>query len=480
MTANHQIRRRLFMATFVRRGRPARTGLSPNTAHNNRRGIDMRRIALKAALSAAVIAALAVAVGGAVAAPSPYETAVKANNPLVYYRMAETELPTITTLRDASGREKHGSYTTYLITQGQPSAIATDAADFSVTSGGGDVLASVLAPDLPAGDAARTVEAWYKSPPSPFTPTRQALVAWGSGGSGMAFGMHVDGDKLWVDAWGTQGYFVSGTGNIQDGEWHHLAITYDPAASPRYAGYVDGTRLALALPDPGSSPLDPNAPLSTDGAAPLTLGGVFGTLILNGSLDEVAVYGSALSADTLKGHHDTAAGAGCTGAQPADNEAASCVTANVVSQFAVRLDPATIDFGNVVSGSTYSQLQHISVEKNDAQGGYQLSVSRTAFSPSDLSLGITCAGANQNGTRVCSAPLSTTPGGLVWDLLVDSTSPIAKAPEPATPIAHRTTGATGAGDLADKWPTALVLQVPSGTVAGRYSAVVTYSAVVLP
>jgi hypothetical protein len=442
----------------------------------------MRRIALKAALSAAVIAALAVAVGGAVAAPSPYETAVKANNPLVYYRMAETELPTITTLRDSSGREKHGSYSGLGgVTQGQPSAIATDPADFSVASGGQDALASVLAPDLPAGDAARTVEAWYKSPPSPFTPTRQALVGWGSTGAGTAFGMHVEGDKLWVDVWGGQGYFVSGTGNIQDGEWHQLAITYDPAASPRYAGYVDGTRLALALPDPGSSPLDPNAALATDGAPQLTLGQwAFGGLTLSGSLDEVAVYGSALSADTLKGHYDTAAGAGCTGAQPADNEAASCVTANVVSQFAVRLDPATINFGNVVSGSTYSQLQQISVEKNDEQNGYQLSVSRTAFTPSDLSLGITCAVQSQGGTPACATPLSTTAGGLVWDLVVGTRSEITKAPQPATPIGHRTTGATGAGDLADKWPTAVVLQVPAGAVAGRYSAVVTYSAVVLP
>jgi hypothetical protein len=442
----------------------------------------MRRIALKAALSAAIIAALAVAVGGAAAAPSAYETTVKANNPLVYYRLADTLLPTINTLKDSSGNQKHGSYSGFAtITQGQPSAIATDAADFSVTSGGQDVLATRLAPGLPAGDAARTVEAWYKSPPSPFTPTRQSLVSWGAAGPGEAFGMHVEGDKLWLDVWGGQAYFVSTEpANIQDGAWHHLALTYDPAGSPRYSGYVDGTRLALALPDPGAAPLNPDAPLATNGDAPLILGGWAGGLTLNGSLDEVAVYGSALSADTLKAHYETAAGAGCTGAQPADNETTSCVTANVVSQFAVRLNPVNVDFGNVLAGQTYRALQEVFVEKNDEIGGYQLAVTRTAFTPTDLSLGIECATATTNGVTSCQLPTSTTSQSLAWDLLVGTTTEIAKGPEPPTLIGHRTSGMTGADLAADRWPTVLAFKAPAGTAAGRYSSVVTYSAVVLP
>jgi hypothetical protein len=437
----------------------------------------MRRITLRAALSAAVIAALAIGVVGAAAAPSAYETTVKASNPLVYYRMADTQLPIgIATLRDSSGREKHGNYSfAGGITQSQASAIAGDAADFSVSSDGRDAVAGVSGPDLPVGDAARTVEAWYKSPAPPFTFARQAIVTWGGGFGRGAFGMQVEADKLWVDVFQGQGAFVA-PANLQDGEWHHLAITYDPAASPKFNGYADGTKLALAASDP---PFDTSSPLATGGADPLLLGawpwgGVAG---LNGSLDEVAIYGSALSADTIKAHADTGTGAGCTGAQPADNEAASCVTANVVSQFAVRLNPASVDFGNVVTGGTYPRLQEIFVEKNDEQGGYQLSVSRTAFTPSDLNLSIGCATANQAGTAVCSAP---NPSTLLWDLVVGTPSPITKPPDAPTPIGHRTTGATGTGTQADSWPAALVLQVPAGTVAGRYSAVVTYSATVTP
>lgn len=439
----------------------------------------MRRTALKAALSAATTTAVAVVIAGsaaAAAAPPAYETAVKAGSPLVYYRMAETELPTLSTLRDASGREKHGSYSTVagVITQGQPSSIATDAADHSVSSSGADAVASVLSPDLPAGDAARTVEAWYKSS----TLAKQALVTWGPMVANAAFGMLVDGDKLVVTNQHQHAYFIAPS-NIQDGAWHHLAITYDPAATPKYRGYVDGTPLALTVP--ADFPLDTTAPLGTE-AAPLMLGSWLNdpALNLNGSLDEVAVYGSALAPEVLKSHYETANGIGCAGAGSAENEATSCVTANVVSQFAVRLDPAAIDFGNVVAGSTYSQLQQISVEKNDEQGGYQLTVSRTTFTPGDLSLGISCAGANQGGTRVCSTPFSSSPANLVWDLAVDTVSPISTSSGLVTAIGHRESGATGAGDLADKWPAAIVLQVPAGTVAGRYSAVVTYSAMVLP
>jgi hypothetical protein len=436
----------------------------------------MRTIAPKAALSAAMVAAVAVVVTGAAAAPSAYETKVLEASPLVYYRMAETELPTLATLRDSSGRQKHGNYSAVagVITQGQPSAIATDAADLSVASNGGDAVASVLSPDLPAGDSARTVSAWYKSS----TLGLQALVTWGSFGPAEAFGMFAEGDKLWLNVSGTHGYFVA-PANLQDDAWHHVAITYDPAATPKYRGYVDGAALALQLPP--DFPIDLNTGLATNGAGALVLGNwppVGHNLV--GSLDEVAIYGSALAPDVIRSHYETATGIGCAGSQPADNEAASCVTANVVSQFAVRLDPATIDFGNVVAGGTYPRRQDISVEKNDEQGGYQLSVSRTAFTPSDLSLSITCARQIQGGTPSCIPPISTTGGGLAWDLLVDTTSPITKAPDPPTPIGHRTTGATGTGNLADKWSADLLLQVPAGAVAGRYSAVVTYSAVVLP
>ena len=200
-----------------------------------------------------------------------------------------------------------------------------------------------------------------------------------------------------------------------------------------------------------------------------------------GSIDELAIYGSALSPETLGARYATATGQGCEGVAPADNEATTCVTANVVSQFAVRVDPASVSFGNVVRGRNYKVLQHVDVESNDPESGYQLSVKRSAFTPSDLQLRISCAGATDPDlTRHCAAPKKHTTGTLTWDLLIDEMVDVAKGADPATPIGRRDMGVTGAGIESDGWPVALELGVPADAAAGQYSAVVTYSAVVLP
>jgi hypothetical protein len=427
------------------------------------------RTALKAALPAAVVAALAVAVGGAAAAPSAYETGVLADNPLVYYRMADTELSAgIDTLRDSSRRGKHGAYSMAggITQQGQPSPIAGDAADFFVSSDGRDRVATVSNPELPAGDVARTVEAWYKSPPPPFTPARQALVSWGACCNDReSFGMHVEENKLWVDVYAGQGYFLAPK-SIQDGEWHHLAITYNPFGSPKYWGYVDGTQLPLALPT--VSPIATGVALATNGAASLLLGAwTAGGFNLSGWLDEVAVYGTALSADEIKAHFDGATGTGCAGATGGEGQAASCVDVSVDSAITVTAPPQ-ITFGNngrVTPGSEYLALAPVTVETNVA--GYQLSVSRTAFTPADqLKLSIRAATGAQ-------------PAGLAWDLSDTEASEI-KASDVTTWLTAigRRTQARDVGT--DEWPTALVLDVPSGTPSGQYSSVLTFRAVLLP
>lgn len=446
----------------------------------------MARSTLIGAL-AALLAALAVAVSGAAAAPSAYEAGVLADSPLVYYRMADTgPLPTFPDMRDSSGRGKHGQYRQSGITLGQPSAIAPDAgSDSSVASDGAGGLAFVEGPDLPMGDLARTLEAWYKSATADQV-SRQAIAGWGNpGAGGTAFSMQVEGNKLWVDVGFAQGYFLV-TENIQDGEWHHLALSYDPnaSASEKYAGYVDGVRFS-ALTLPPQFPLDPTIPLNTS-SSNLEVGNWVG-MHVNGSLDELAIYGIALSAEKIAARHAQAAGGDCAGApEPGESDAITCVTADVLSRFSVRVSPPAVNFGNVVPGTSHERPQDIQVEKNDVEGGYQLNVMRTAFTPSDLSLGIKCFAPDPDPNRVgeCKAPFSSTGAGLEWALRHDTATEIAKSgqtpPASATLIGHRTTGRTGTADQADSWSVNLVLTPPAGAASGRYSSVVTYSVVALP
>jgi hypothetical protein len=444
----------------------------------------MARSTLIAAL-AALLAALTVAVSGAAAAPSAYEAGVLADSPLVYYRLADAgPLPDLRSMRDSSTRAKHGEYN-FLgsVTLGQPSAIAADSGSDSSVSCGGCSIGTVSTPGLPTGDSARTIEAWYKSATSDQV-SRQAIAGWGNSGAvGQAFSLQVQGQKLWVDVGFAQAYFLAEP-NIQDGAWHHLAVTYDPAATTKYTGYVDG--VASSTLSFEALPIDLASPLDTADTE-LSVGTWVATYHLNGSIDELAIYGTALSADRIASRHAQAAGGDCAGApEPTDSQAITCVTAEVASEFSVRVTPPAVSFGKVVAGKSFRMPQDIEVEKNTAEGGYQLNVMRTAFTPSDLNLGITCFQGDPDPNRVgeCTPPATSFGGALAWALRHDTPTEIAKSgqtpAQEATKIGSRATGMTGTADQADRWIVNLVLGVPEGAAAGRYSSVVTYSVVALP
>jgi hypothetical protein len=83
------------------------------------------------------------------------------------------------------------------------------------------------------------------------------------------------------------------------GLWHHLAVLYDGSA---LAVYLDGVRDAVA-----TTTVAPGA-----GSASIKLGarGDDAANRLNGHLDEVAIYGVALSPDVIATHYLTGIRAG--------------------------------------------------------------------------------------------------------------------------------------------------------------------------
>lgn len=437
----------------------------------------MGRSTLIAAL-AVLIAALAVA--GAAASESRYADTIRADSPSVHYRMADMGLPTITTLFDSGPFSIHGNYRAGGITQGvTPSPVATDASDFAVTSDGGGEVARVLRADLeiggqklPLANTERTVEAWYLSSQL----GRQSIVGWGAGPAGGHFAMHVDRDALIVDVLGGEAIFrwqnpSQPALGIQDGSWHHLAITYKPGAAPKYAAYVDGTPLLLStVKDAAASDLVTEAGDLVIGTSTFCC-----PPPLLGSIDEVAVYKSALSSEAIKSHYEVAGGTDCPGATV--GQSSTCVAVDVLSQITVTAPP-TVNFGQVFAGQTKERFSPVFVEMN-GDSGYQLSVTRTAFTGGDLPLGIrsnNCA--NPLGGECTETPPSFPSADLELDLDYVTPTPITIG-SPFTSIGRRKAG-TVAPAQGDQWPTVLALEVPAGTAAGRHSSVVTYSAVVLP
>ncbi|MEQ8715239.1 MAG: LamG-like jellyroll fold domain-containing protein, partial [Cyclobacteriaceae bacterium] len=131
------------------------------------------------------------------------------------------------------------------------------------------------------GDVARTVEAWIKTSSS---GGQQTILQLGNGGgvpNRFTFTVTSSGN-LNIQS-GVQA--LTGSEVINDGQWHHVAVVYDPLASPDMTLYVDGD-------EDGSA--DFASSLNT--ANSYTLGATFSIgSFFDGSIDELRIWSVAKS-----------------------------------------------------------------------------------------------------------------------------------------------------------------------------------------
>ena len=86
------------------------------------------------------------------------------------------------------------------------------------------------------GNAARTVEAWVRTTAS--GSTQKVIVDWGDMTTGARFTINMlQNNSLRIEIGGSG---LPGTIAINDGNWHHIAVVYNPMATLQYATYVDG------------------------------------------------------------------------------------------------------------------------------------------------------------------------------------------------------------------------------------------------
>jgi hypothetical protein len=151
-------------------------------------------------------------------------------------------------------------------------------------------------------------------------------------------------------------------------------------------------------------------------------------------------------------------GGGGGGGGGSSTSGSASVDIDIEPVLAISLEQSAINFGNAFSGDTPAAApERVTVVSNS--GGYSLTVHRSAFSPSDLPLGLTAtapSGATLNpvfagGARV-SVPIAPTA-----DLLIG-------------------TGSAASGSGGDAWPTTVGFTAPLPVVApGHYSATLTYT-----
>lgn len=214
-----------------------------------------------------------------------YADEVLADLPAGYWRLGE---PSGATAVDETANGNDGAYQN-TPTLGVTGALTGDA-DTAVTFNGSDEFVTVT--DDAALDLGNTftLEAWIKRAAN---GTFQAIIQKGSG----AYILYFDSDnKVYVARDNVQNLARS-TGTITDTSWHHIVATKTGSTTKMY---VDGADVTDAIAD---STL-------VDTADALHIGAAAAVGRFNGSLDEVAVYPTALSAARVTAHYDAALAVG--------------------------------------------------------------------------------------------------------------------------------------------------------------------------
>ncbi|MCQ9163646.1 PKD domain-containing protein [Arthrobacter sp. STN4] len=231
-----------------------------------------------------------------VAIPAPadaYGAAVYGATPDLYWRLNE---PGGTTALDSSASANPGSYSGST-TRGVAGAIA-GTQDAAVAFDGSSGM--VAGNKATAGPTTYSLELWFK------TTTTQGgkLIGFGDQPAGLSnsYDRHVymrnDG-TLTFGTWTGAENTITTTAAYNDGTWHHLVATQSAAGMVLY---LDG---ASAGTNPQAGAQDYTGYWRIGGDR--TWGGA-GSSYFNGSLDEVAVYGAALGADTAVEHYRSGSG----------------------------------------------------------------------------------------------------------------------------------------------------------------------------
>lgn len=231
------------------------------------------------------------------ASASPYSDAVLANNPLAYYRFNETSGGTATNL-GSLGASANGSYLGG-ISLNQSSYNTANPTNLGPSAGFDGSSGRVQIPDVAGfnlGTGPFSVEFWFNTT---VTATGRGDLFTYKGGGG-DFGIHSNSQAPTGSVSTYFNAFNGPAGNTNGvpaamGTWHHYAVTRD--AANIFNIYMDGA-LAFSGSDGDSWNIANDLLIGANhGGSPGSPGTFF-----NGRIDEVAIYGSALSLANIQAH----------------------------------------------------------------------------------------------------------------------------------------------------------------------------------
>lgn len=260
----------------------------------------------------------------------PYTAVVLGDGPTAYYRLDDTGA----TAADFTGNGNTGTITNVL--ESQPGALAADTDTAMVFNGASSVvdLGTSLTPVFQARDF--SVEYWV----NPASATNYVFSCGLTGSAGLDAFLHVGFDNLGHAKLGFFGDDLIGNAVLQAGSWYHVVVTW-AAATRQRSIYVNG-QLDVSATSAGSLSV-PNGSDAQIGR--VSFGPGNGPFFYNGTVDELAVYGKALTAAQVLTHYQTG-----LASQAAPTLADSGIQPNTLNTFTPVLAP------RLTSGIVYGHL----------------------------------------------------------------------------------------------------------------------------
>jgi N-acetylneuraminic acid mutarotase len=203
-----------------------------------------------------------------------YRSMIKADNPTGYWRLGESAGTTAT---DSSGNNRHGTYVatpTFNV-----AGALRGTSNKAITLNGSTQYVDLGSNAALNPTAATTVEAWFKTT----SAATMNIYRWRSSG----VDLRINGGTLQGVVYNAStSALLNSPRKYNDGKWHHAALTFDGTTVRLYVDAYLVASAALAGPvfyDTVTS----GAAIGRDGNA--------SSGYWSGSLDEVALYGTALS-----------------------------------------------------------------------------------------------------------------------------------------------------------------------------------------
>jgi hypothetical protein len=220
-----------------------------------------------------------------------YAATIGTDSPSIFWRLGESSG---TTAVDASGNARNGTYAAAGVTLGAAGALMGDLDTAVSLDGLAGSIQEASGAGMPTGSAARSLEIWFKTS----TATAQPLFNYGTAGPLSLFAASLAGNQIQVND-GTETLTFAAASSLSDGAWHHLVVTYNGATS--IAVYLDGAAA-------GSSQATSGSLATVLDLTGLEVGRDNASGFFNGSLDEAAIYASALSSARVAKHFHAGAG----------------------------------------------------------------------------------------------------------------------------------------------------------------------------